>query len=853
MYWLSNKYPNKQLFCSFWIFCLSFIILLLSNTIEAKPVEVKTLIPATEVSDEWTYHSGDNKEWAKPEFDDSTWTKTNIAKSWKENNLGGFFWYRKEIIFSQDIGKNQLIDSLAIQIAQMEYGAYEIYANGEKIASFGTFPPNNTMPLASPMVFYLPQKAVESGRILLAIRIWKDPKYLKRAKFYFSKHEDFQDKFAISTLDSLKDKLQLIRQSKLQDDVVKLYMTIFFTLISLYHFQLYFGRKQLSEYFWFGLFSIGFAVNVFFNSAWSLEIVSGFSAFFIRVFSRQILVIPCFQFFWVFLSLPIKRWIRLIQASQVLFLLIICIWPDVILTPFNTVMFLSIIAVVFFPLIFTLKEMRRGNPEASVMIFGLVMLTVVEIIEVIRFIGLVKIPLVAHWGFAGLILSIAVALSKRFNRVHTELDTLNHELETKVTNRTAELAQTNEELAGTNNKLANTISQLQEAQAETERKNQELDKKIKELNEKNQQLIASQQQADRIFSALAEALPGTVLDGKYRLEEKIGSGGYGAVFKAIHVELNTAIAVKVFRPTEGNDSPEAIERFKLEGVSACKVNHPNAINVLDSGISSEGIAYIAMELLVGHTLKDEMLTETTLPLKRCAEIIIPVCQALGEAHKAGIVHRDIKPDNIFLHQGKQGEVVKVVDFGIAKLIEEQNEDKQSNLTESGSIVGTPIYMAPERLKSQPYDGRADVYSLGIMLYEMLTGKKPFQITGNNVIEIILKHIKETPTILSEYIPNIPKSVENIVMDTLEKNPNKRPTALEFAKTFSQEISNLEKINPEILLAKATCEKKPRIENTEDYTDKTMTHFSAKIKKTNTSVKLPKSEQETSAISNKALD
>ncbi len=806
---ISIKYFNKQLFFSFWVFFLTCIILLLTKTTQAKPIEIKALVSSTEVSDEWTYHSGDDKEWAKPEFDDGTWTKTNIAKSWKENNLGGFFWYRKEIIFSQDIGKNNLIDSLAIQIGQMEYGAYEVYANGEKIASFGTFPPNNTMPLAFPMVFYLPQKAVESGRILLAIRIWKDPKYLKRAKFYFSKHEDFQDKFTIGTLDSLKNKLQLIRQTKLQDDVVKLYMAIFFLLVGLYHFQLYLGRKQFNEYFWFGLFSVIIGINIFFNSTWALEGVSEFSAFYIRVLLRQSSAIPGLRFFAVFLHVPIKKPIKIVEYTQAMFILIMLIWPDCVITPFNTIMFLIILAIITSFLVIAIKSSRSGHPEANVLVVGLITFFGFEFIEVIRSTGLLKIPLVGHWGFSGLIFSMAMALLKRFQRVHTELDTLNHELETKVTNRTAELAQTNEELAGTNNKLANTISQLQEAQTETEYKNQQLDRKIKELNEKNQQLIASQQQADRIFSALAEALPGTVLDGKYRLEEKIGSGGYGAVFKAIHIELNTAIAVKVFRPTEGNDSPEAIERFKLEGVSACKVNHPNAISVLDSGISSEGIAYIVMELLIGHTLKAEMLAETTLSLKRCAEVIIPVCQALGEAHKAGIVHRDIKPDNIFLHQGKQGEVVKVVDFGIAKLIEEQNEDKQNNLTESGSIVGTPVYMSPERLKSQSYDGRADVYSLGIMLYEMLSGQRPFQLSSNNPIEILLKYIKDSPIPLSKHIPYITKSIETLVMNALEKKPENRPTALEFAKAFSQEISKLQETDPEVLLVKASYGKQQK--------------------------------------------
>src|SRR5207253_10978650 len=130
--------------------------------------------------------------------------------------------------------------------------------------------------------------------------------------------------------------------------------------------------------------------------------------------------------------------------------------------------------------------------------------------------------------------------------------------------------------------------------------------------------------------------------------------------------------------------------------------------------------YLVMELLEGHSLADELEKHGKLSLKRSTDILVPVCDALTEAHKVGIIHRDIKPDNIFLHQTKDGEIVKVVDFGIAKLLDEDSGDLQK-LTVAGGIIGTPTYMSPERLSKKPYDGRSDVYSLGIMMYEMLTG------------------------------------------------------------------------------------------------------------------------------------
>ncbi|MBL8151418.1 MAG: protein kinase, partial [Blastocatellia bacterium] len=191
------------------------------------------------------------------------------------------------------------------------------------------------------------------------------------------------------------------------------------------------------------------------------------------------------------------------------------------------------------------------------------------------------------------------------NLRNKELEMHNKELEQKVAERT--------------NELVTSIKKLEIANQEAERKNVEL--------------IESHQRADRIFSALAEALPGTVLDGKYKLEDKIGGGGFGAVFRAKQLALGRTVAVKVFKPTPGNDSADAVERFKMEGVSASRLSHPNAVTVIDSAISQEGIAYLVMEYLSGRSLTQELRIEKKLSVKRAAEIIIPVCNALSEAHR----------------------------------------------------------------------------------------------------------------------------------------------------------------------------------------------------------------------------
>ena len=307
-----------------------------------------------------------------------------------------------------------------------------------------------------------------------------------------------------------------------------------------------------------------------------------------------------------------------------------------------------------------------------------------------------------------------------------------------------------------------------------------LQEQNQELMRKNAELIQAQKRTDMVFSALADALPGAVLDQKYRLEEKIGSGGFGAVFRATHLGLNRAVAVKVFRPMPGNDSPEALKRFRLEGASASRVNHPNAVAVLDCGISETGIAYLVMELLDGHSLRDELQQRGVLPPARVIEIALPVCRVLAEVHGRGIVHRDIKPDNIFLHQTKDGEVIKVVDFGLAKIFDDE-ADSAAAQTMTGGIIGTPAYMAPERVNGDSYDGRTDIYSLGVIMFQMLTGRAPFEANEGGVLALMVMHVMKQPPRLRDLNPAVPQEIEALVLDMLRKDPDTRPGAQQLAQ------------------------------------------------------------------------
>ena len=313
---------------------------------------------------------------------------------------------------------------------------------------------------------------------------------------------------------------------------------------------------------------------------------------------------------------------------------------------------------------------------------------------------------------------------------------------------------------------------------ELERKNSELIMKNQLLAESRAANVRTARRTEQIFSALSEALPGHVLDDKYRIGAKIGSGGFGTVYRGEHILLHHPVAIKVFRPAVGREGVESLDRFRLEGISACRVNHPNAVSVLDFDVSSGSLAYLVMELLEGHSLAQELRRVGKFPQLRAAEIACCVCDALAQAHAAGIVHRDIKPSNVFLHATNDGEhAVKVIDFGIAKLTDESALPGAQTTTMSGMFLGTPAYMAPERVFNQPYDGRADVYAVGVMVYEMVTGRLPFDsTTEGGHVSLMRMHALEKPRPLSTLMPEVYPKLEIAVTSAMRKEPEERPTA-----------------------------------------------------------------------------
>lgn len=280
--------------------------------------------------------------------------------------------------------------------------------------------------------------------------------------------------------------------------------------------------------------------------------------------------------------------------------------------------------------------------------------------------------------------------------------------------------------------------------------------------------------------------------GKYIMEALIGSGAAGAVYRAQHRDLRRTVAIKVLHPHYQNDLA-FMKRFHGEALAASRLDHPNIMRVIDFGQESDGLVYIVMEFLSGKPLQTVLDEEGRLDRGRAVDILQQVCAGLICAHEAGIVHRDIKPDNIVLvpgrdDEGKTIEIVKVCDFGIAALQNVRGEDNEYQLS-SSVICGTPEYMSPEQGRGQSVDARTDVYACGIMLYELLTGRPPF--LAENPIETLLKHAREAPVPPSQLVADLDPSLEEVVLKAIRKNPDERQQSARELRLELRELSEPE--------------------------------------------------------------
>jgi len=268
---------------------------------------------------------------------------------------------------------------------------------------------------------------------------------------------------------------------------------------------------------------------------------------------------------------------------------------------------------------------------------------------------------------------------------------------------------------------------------------------------------------------------GRSIDGRYRIDGLIGAGGMGTVYRATRLLIGDEVAIKILHRDQAD--AHSSERFRREAQAAARLKHPNAVSIYDFGISTDGLQYLVMEFVEGTSLR-ERLNHGPLDLATATEVTSQVCAALDEAHRRQIIHRDIKPDNIILHSSAAGLRVKVLDFGIAKL----RDETASHLTQTGSVMGTPHYMSPEQCLGEELDPRADIYSVGIVLYEMLCGRVPFNSPVSTAV--VVQHVSQAPPSLRGINPAVPEAAETVVIHAIQKNRDDRPST---AGTLAQEL------------------------------------------------------------------
>ena len=289
-------------------------------------------------------------------------------------------------------------------------------------------------------------------------------------------------------------------------------------------------------------------------------------------------------------------------------------------------------------------------------------------------------------------------------------------------------------------------------------------------------------------SGREDRLIGQVLGGKYRITGALGRGGMGAVYRAVHSAMGRDVALKVI----GRDAGGGLsERFLREAQLTAKLTSPHTVTIHDFGQDPDGTLFLTMELLEGSSLQEALASRGALPWRHALQIVAQVAESLHEAHGKGIVHRDLKPSNIFLVAGDPSEgprrapaLVKVLDFGVGKVM---GERETSDLTDTGQLIGTPTYMAPEQARSEPVDHRADLYALGVVLYEMLSGAPPFG--GQGPVSILMKHCQADLPPLSDggQAEPAPSAAEGLALRLLRKDPSERPSSARAVRDCAEAI------------------------------------------------------------------
>jgi eukaryotic-like serine/threonine-protein kinase len=312
------------------------------------------------------------------------------------------------------------------------------------------------------------------------------------------------------------------------------------------------------------------------------------------------------------------------------------------------------------------------------------------------------------------------------------------------------------------------------------------DKKLTVREDEETPLTDSQLSGGRSTAVL-----GTVVGGRYYVRKLCGEGGMGRVYEAEHIDIGKRVALKILHPAY-SQTPDLVERLRREARSASKIAHPNVVDVTDSGTTPDGAFFFVMEYLEGIELGELIYREKRLDIRRTLMIGAQICRALQAAHEVNVIHRDLKPENVLiLRRDGQRDFVKVLDFGIAKSGNDNDVGENRGgrrLTQPGMTMGTPEYMAPEQASGKPADPRSDIYAVGGLLYEMLSGNPPYE--GANFMEILHKKANGAPAALSTVRNDVPPALENVIMKAMAKEPDARQQSMEALEKELQNVATL---------------------------------------------------------------